>query len=145
MARLDERTCRDRVRAARVGRLATADAGGAPHIVPVTFAVIGGPVGTELVSAIDHKPKSTAALRRLRNLAANPRAALLVDHYGEDWTRLWWVRADGHVVVDQHGPAWAVAIDALVEKYRQYADRRPDGPVIRLRVERWSGWAYQDG
>ena len=82
---------RGRFAAARVARLATADATGQPHLVPVTFAVAGDMVYT----AVDAKPKRTTALRRLANVAANPRVSLLVDHYDDDWSRLWWVRADG--------------------------------------------------
>ncbi len=96
--------CRDRLTAARVARLGTVSAAGEPHLVPVTFAVIdaGSAVGDPpadggaelIVFAVDHKPKSTTALRRLDNIAANPRVAFLVDHYDDDWDRLWWVRAD---------------------------------------------------
>ena len=82
---------RQRFAAARVARLATADAAGRPHIVPVTFAVDGDVVYT----AVDAKPKQSTALKRLANVAANPAVALLVDHYADDWNELWWVRADG--------------------------------------------------
>ena len=82
---------RRRFAAARVARLATADAAGRPHIVPITFAVDGDVV----YSAVDAKPKRRTALKRLANIAANPAVALLVDHYADDWNELWWVRADG--------------------------------------------------
>src|SRR6185312_309802 len=82
---------RKRFAAARVARLATADAGGRPHVVPIVFAVDGDRV----YSVVDAKPKRTLALRRLRNVAENPRVALLVDHYQESWSALWWVRAEG--------------------------------------------------
>src|SRR5690348_1391752 len=82
---------RARFAAARVARLATADASGRPHVVPIVFAV----AGDEIVSAVDAKPKRTTALRRLANVRENPRVALLADHYEDDWSALWWVRADG--------------------------------------------------
>lgn len=129
---MNEEAAWQRLRAARVGRLATT----APRIVPVTFAV----VGETIVHAVDHKPKSTRALARLEDLRRDPRAALLVDHYDdEDWTQLWWVRADGiaRVVAAADAPE---AIEALATKYPQYAERRPEGPVVLLTVERVSAW-----
>ncbi|RZQ66000.1 TIGR03668 family PPOX class F420-dependent oxidoreductase [Amycolatopsis suaedae] len=131
--RLGTAEARSRFAAARVARLATAAADGTPHLVPVTFAVDGDTV----VFAVDHKPKSTANLRRLANIEANPAVSFLVDHYDEDWTRLWWVRADGTAAVEPAGP-----MDALVAKYPQYADRPPEGPVVVTAVSRWSGWAF---
>lgn len=82
---------RDRFASGRVARLATVDAEGRPHLVPVVFAV----VADTIYSAVDAKPKRSTALRRLANVRANPRVAVLVDHYAEDWRQLWWVRADG--------------------------------------------------
>jgi PPOX class probable F420-dependent enzyme len=120
-----------RLAAARVARLATA----APRVVPVTFAVVGQTV----VHAVDHKPKATRALARLEDLRRDPRASLLVDHYEDDWTALWWVRADGTARVLDGGDA-IDAIDALVAKYPQYAQRRPQGPVVVLDVERLTSW-----
>jgi PPOX class probable F420-dependent enzyme len=120
-----------RLAAARVGRLATT----APRIVPVTFAV----VGEAIVHAVDHKPKATRELARLEDLRRDPRASLLVDHYDEDWSRLWWVRADGTARVLDAAEA-TDALDALVEKYPQYAERRPGGPVVVLDVQRISRW-----
>ncbi|NSC22186.1 TIGR03668 family PPOX class F420-dependent oxidoreductase [Streptomyces albus subsp. chlorinus] len=125
-----------RLAGARVLRLATADADGVPHLVPVTFAV----EGETIVTAVDHKPKRHRDLRRLRNLAHNPRACLLADVYDEDWSRLWWVRADGRARVLE-GPASRCPLDLLVAKYPQYAGRRPEGPVIAVTVTRLSGWA----
>ena len=92
---------RDRVASARVGRLATVSPGGAPHIVPCCFALVDDVV----YSAVDAKPKSTLALRRLDNLRVNPSTALLVDHYAEDWSTLWWVRVDGRGRVVDGGAA----------------------------------------
>lgn len=130
---LSESTCRTRFAAARVARLATVGADGVPHLVPVTFAV----AGDEVFIAIDHKPKTTLNLRRLRNIAANPAVTLLVDEYDDDdWTQLWWVRADGTARVQNE------AVELLRTKYPQYVDNPPQGPVIVVRINRWSGWAF---
>lgn len=116
---------------ARVARLATR----APRIVPITFAV----AGATIYHAVDDKPKATRQLARLADLRADPRASLLVDHYDDaDWTALWWVRADGRARVLDDAPE---AIDRLVEKYAQYRERRPEGPVVALDVERITGWS----
>lgn len=121
----------------RVARLATVRPDGAPHAVPVTFAVLGDVVAT----AIDHKPKRTRDLQRLANIGSERRVSLLADHYDDDWDRLWWVRADGTAaVVDADGDAAGPAIAALVERYPAYRHRPPEGPVILVTVERWSGW-----
>ena len=97
---MSEDEARLRFAAARVARLATADAEGVPHVVPVVFAVDRDTI----VVAVDHKPKRTTALKRLANVRANPRVALLADHYADDdWDALWWVRADGAGTV--HEPA----------------------------------------
>ena len=139
--RLDADECRRRLNAARHGYLATADGDGVPHAVPVTFALLASGGAEEIVTAVDHKPKTTTALKRLRNLAANRRVAVLVDSYDDDWSRLWWVRADGVATVGGSVAARERALDALAAKYPQYREHRPDGPVIRVHVERWSGWA----
>lgn len=132
---------RARFRHARVARLATVSADARPHIVPITFAMLGD---DRLVTAVDHKPKRTTALRRLANLSANPAASLLVDHYSDDWEALWWARADGagRVVEAAQAPE---AIDALVARYPQYRSQPPEGPVIVITVERWSGWSATGG
>ena len=121
-----------RLAAARVGRLATVGADGRPHVVPVCFALHEGTI----VTAVDQKPKSTRALRRLENVRATGRASLLVDHYEEDWSKLWWVRVDGAAEVVES----EAAIDTLAEKYEQYRTSRPAGPVIALAPERWRSW-----
>lgn len=123
---------------APVARLATVSADGTPHLVPVVFAV----VGDALYTAVDDKPKSTRQLRRLANVAATGRVSLLVDHYDDDWTRLWWVRVDGTAEVLAVGAAEAErAIDALVAKYAQYRSMRPAGPVIAVRQRRVREWS----
>lgn len=121
---------------AKVVRLATADEAGHPHVVPATFAVDGDVI----VIAVDHKPKRSANLKRLRNIAENAAVSALVDHYESDWNRLWWCRADGEAEVLANEDA-AELVDLLVYKYSQYRERRPAGPVIRIRVSRWSGWS----
>ena len=123
----------ERFAGARVGRLATVSAEGRPHIVPVTFALLDD----TLVTAVDAKPKFTRALRRLENVRATGRASLLVDHYEEDWSRLWWVRVDGPAEVLESA---AAALDALAAKYEQYRANRPAGPVIEITAERWRSW-----
>jgi PPOX class probable F420-dependent enzyme len=129
---------RARFAAARVARLATADPGGQPHVVPMVFAVTGDTV----FHAVDHKPKRTTALRRLANLERNPRASLLADAYDDtDWTRLWWVRGDGDArILAPEDEEARRAIALLEDRYAQYRERRPEGPVIAVDVRRWSGW-----
>lgn len=135
---MDELQARARFRDARVARLATADARGRPHLVPVTFDLDGDTVAF----AVDHKPKRTTDLRRLRDIAANDRVCLLVDHYDDDWTRLWWVRADGRARVAGDGADRERALARLAERYPQYRDRPPRGPVVLIAVESWTGWSY---
>jgi PPOX class probable F420-dependent enzyme len=131
-------TARARFASARVARLATADAEGRPHLVPVCFAL----AGETIYIAVDAKPKRTQKLKRLANLAANPAAALLADHYDDaDWSRLWWARADGVGRIVEVGPERARALALLAERYPQYAETPPPGPVIAIDVTRWSGWA----
>ena len=128
---------RSAVDAARVGRLATVSAQGRPHIVPVCFALHGDVV----YSAVDHKPKRSARLRRFVNVEATRSASLLVDAYDEDWSALWWVRLDGDGRAVAERAEIDRAIGALVAKYPQYRERPPPGPVLALDVLRWSGWA----
>jgi PPOX class probable F420-dependent enzyme len=128
---------RARFAAARVARLATADADGRPHLVPICFALAGDTV----YSAVDDvKPKATRRLRRLANVAANPAVSLLADHYDDDWSRLWWVRADGRGRVLEDAPE---AIALLAARYEQYRVAPPAGPVLAVEVERWSGWSAE--
>ncbi|WP_228817762.1 TIGR03668 family PPOX class F420-dependent oxidoreductase [Nocardia transvalensis] len=141
---MDEATAVARFRAARVARLATVGAAGQPHLVPVTFAIApdspdtGHPV---VVTAIDHKPKTTTNLRRLRNIAANDRVSILADAYDEDWERLWWVRLDGTARILTDGVDRGAAIDWLIAKYPQYQANSPQGPVIRIDVDAIRGWS----
>ena len=139
MTSLDAVEARRRLASARVARLATADAEGRPHIVPFVFAVDGD----TLWSAVDAKPKTTTALRRLANVAANPAVAVLADHYDDaDWTALWWVRADGRGRVLEAGdPRARRAVDLLVARYAPYRERPPSGPVLEIEVTHWVGWS----
>ena len=107
--------------------------------MPVVFAVDGD----TLYTAVDDvKPKATQRLRRLRNIADNPAVALLADHYDEDWTALWWVRADGTARILAAGdPAVERARALLAERYEPYRAAPPPGPVVAVAVERWTGWA----
>ncbi len=122
-----------------VARLATTGDDRRPHIVPIMFTLIDG---EHIVTAIDQKPKSTLDLRRLRNIAENPNVAVLCDHYADDWSRLWWVRADGTATVAGNGSARDAAIAALSAKYPQYRATPPHGPAILVEVTSWAGWAY---
>jgi PPOX class probable F420-dependent enzyme len=128
---------RERFTAARVARLATVTADGQPHLVPIVFAVSGEVV----YSVVDAKPKSTTSLRRLANIAANPKVSVLVDHYTEDWTQLWWARADGAARIIEIDEPEAAALRLLVARYPVYRTEPPPGPMIAIDVERWSGWS----
>lgn len=123
---------RKRFGQARVARLATVSGDGSPHLVPIVFALDGD----RLVSAVDSKAKSTTALRRLDNIGSNPFVSVLVDGYDEDWTQLWWARADGWAHVEN-----SYDITPLVERYEQYRADEPSGPVIVVEVDHWSGWS----
>ena len=133
---------RTRVATARVARLATVRPDGTPHIVPVCFALLTGATGDVLVSAVDDKPKTTSALQRLKNVVANPPVAFLVDHYEEEWGRVWWVRGDGDAHVLDDGAEHDRAATALREKYEQYHEQELAGPILAIDVRRWVGWAY---
>jgi PPOX class probable F420-dependent enzyme len=135
--RLSPAEARQRLAGARVARLGTADAGGQPHIVAVTFAVDGDHIFT----VVDRKPKTTANLKRLRNITENPLVSMLADHYSDDWSDLWWARADGRAAILSGADEMTAPIALLTSRYPQYREARPDGPVIAIAVDRWSGWA----
>ena len=134
---MDAARCWELLGSARVARFATVAPDGRPSLVPVCFAAVGGVI----YHAVDHKPKTTRALARLEHVRAEPRAAVLADHYAEDWSALWWVRADGMARVLEDGAEAETALDLLVARYPQYRERRPDGPVVALDVQRISGWS----
>ena len=125
---------------ARVARLSYVDERDRPRVLPVSFAVEGGAVW----SAIDEKPKRTRRPARLRHLSRRPRAALLVDVYDDDWSRLAWVQLMGTVeIVDASNARDALTV--LAAKYTQYAEQTPPGPLLRLKVERALQWRAADG
>lgn len=128
---------RRRLDEARVARLATVDAKGRPHLVPITFVLDDETVYT----AVDEKPKRTRRLQRLENVRVHPTATVLVDHYEEEWGRLWWVRVRGPAEVLEAGPGHRRALARLVEKYPQYRTSPPAGPVIAVTAEEWTGWS----
>ena len=132
---LNEAAIRRRVAEARVATLATIDADGRPHLVPITYVLEGDTAYT----AVDHKPKTTTALKRLANIRRDPRVTLLVHSYEEDWDRLWWCRLRGTASIVDDTP------EALGMKYEQYRDRLPDGPVIAIAIDEWLGWAANEG
>jgi len=126
--------CR-RFAAARVAVLGTVSPSGAPHLVPVTFVVDGDTVWT----AVDDKPKRAGQpLRRHVNIRADPRVSLLVQHWDEDWTDLWWVRADGVAAITDR--VTDRVADLLRRKYRQYERVGIAGPAIAVTVQRFRGW-----
>jgi PPOX class probable F420-dependent enzyme len=135
---MNEAQAREAFAKARVARLATLNPDGAPHIVPICFAVDGDVI----YSAIDHKPKRSAHPQRLRNINRDPRVAILADHYDEQWEKLWWVRADGRARVVSAGEQ---AVALLARRYTQYHERPPRGEMIVIDVARWSGWGAAAG
>ncbi|MEV4568401.1 TIGR03668 family PPOX class F420-dependent oxidoreductase [Nonomuraea sp. NPDC049419] len=120
-----------------VARMARLAEDGTPRIVPITFALLDGAI----VTAVDHKPKTTMRLGRLRDIARDPAVSVLADHYEDDWARLWWVRADGTAEEADDPGTRERALAALAAKYAQYRERPPAGAVIRVEVTRWSAWA----
>ena len=121
---------------ARTGHLATIRPDGRPHLVVVTFAV----AGDHIVTAIDRKPKTTQRLQRLLNIEVNPAVSFLVDHYEEDWDRLWWLRVDGEATIHFSDGIWDEAVAALMEKYPQYRKEPPQGRVIAISQEAVTFW-----
>ena len=128
---------RRRVVEAEVAHLATVTAEGRPHVVACCFVLDEAHV----YSAVDDaKPKSTLALKRLANLGANPYASVLVDHYEDDWSALWWIRMDGDARVIGSGPERDRALALLAAKYHQYEADPPPGPVVAVDVTVWRAW-----
>ena len=123
-----------------VAMLATVGSDGAPHVVPVVFAVNTDRDPPVVYTAVDAKRKSTRRLQRLTNIEANPRVSLLVDHYDDDWSQLWWVRADGVAEIHQSGDEMASGYALLRSKYVQYQRLALDGPVVTVAIDRWAAW-----
>ena len=133
----------DFVRAARVGRLATSSAGAEPHVIPCVYALLDGVI----YSIIDEKPKSGRRLLRLRNIDSSGRAALVVDHYDDDWSKLAYVLIRGPAsVIGPDDSRYAPALAALREKYPQYREMSlEDSEMVVLEAERWAVWRSSGG
>jgi PPOX class probable F420-dependent enzyme len=125
-----------RLVAARVATLATTDPDGRPHLVPIVFAL----EGDTLYSAVDRKPKRSRTLRRIENARVRPDVTVLVDHYDDDWSRLWWIRLRGRARVLDEGEERAHALGLLAAKYPQYVAEPPDGPVLAVDVTETRDW-----
>jgi PPOX class probable F420-dependent enzyme len=126
-----------RLLSARVARLATLDGDGRPHLVPIVFALDGD----TLYSTVDRKPKRSTRLRRIENARARPDVTVLVDHYDEDWSRLWWIRLRGRARVLDDGEERTRAVEALRAKYPQYVDDPLGGPVLAIDVAEVREWS----
>ena len=124
---------------ARVARLGMVDLEGAPRVLPVTFAVAEG----RIWSAIDQKPKRAGEPARLRFLRREPRAALTVDRYSDEWEELAWVQVLGRVGIVDAIEA-GIGMEALRAKYEPYRDQAPPGPLLALRPERYLWWRAAD-
>lgn len=138
---MNQAQARQRLAGARVARLATQGTR-RPLVVPICFALDGD----TLYSVVDDKPKATRALRRLAEVRRDPAVAVLADHWSEDWTQLWWVRADGLARVLEPGSAEDApdrerAIALLRSRYPQYATHTLDGPVLAMEVTAWRWWS----
>jgi len=132
-----ESVLRARVAEARVARLATLDPDGRPHLVPIVFAL----EGDTLYTAVDAKPKRSRMLRRIENARLRPEVTVLVDHYEDDWARLWWVRLRGRARVLEGGEEAERALALLAAKYEPYREAPPGPPVLAVDVEEWRGWS----
>jgi PPOX class probable F420-dependent enzyme len=140
---VDESWVDDAVRRTPVARLATVGTDGAVRLVPICFAVVDG----WIVSAVDHKPKRTGQLRRLDDMESTGTATVLVDHYDDDWSQLWWVRIRGQAMVhrDRDDPEVDVVLAALAAKYAQYRSRPPEGAIYRIAMDEVRSWRPAPG
>lgn len=127
----------ERFRAAPVARLATVRPDGRPHQIPVVFACRG----SLIYLPIDHKPKQGRSLQRLTNIAHQPKVSLLVDHYDQDWSALWWVRVDGDAEISEDDAVVAAGHDLLREKYAQYQTVGLEPLMITVRSTRVVSWS----
>jgi PPOX class probable F420-dependent enzyme len=125
-----------RLTTARVARLATTDPDGRPHLVPIVFVL----EGNTLYSAVDRKPKRSTKLRRIENARARPDVTILIDHYDEEWNRLWWIRLRGRARVLDDGDERESALALLAAKYAQYRSEPPDGPVLAVDITEIRTW-----
>ena len=126
-----------RLAGARSAVLGTVGGRGRPHLVPIVFAHREG----RLYTAVDRKPKTTRQLRRLINIEADPRVSVLVDHYDDDWSALWWIRLDGRAEVVRSGPRLRAGLALLAGKYEPYAAAPPPGPLIEIQIETTRAWS----
>jgi PPOX class probable F420-dependent enzyme len=126
-----------RLTSARVARLATTDPDGRPHLVPIVFVLDGD----TLYSAVDRKPKRSQTLRRIENARERPDVTILVDHYDEDWTLLWWIRLRGRARVLDGGDERERALELLAQKYPQYRDEPPGGAVLAVDIGETRAWS----
>jgi PPOX class probable F420-dependent enzyme len=126
------------VAAAPVARLATIDPDGRPNLVPFCFAL----TGDILYTAVDHKPKEGRLLQRTANVLRDPRATVLVDHYQDDWERLWWVRIRGRGRLVEDQAERQRAAGALVERYEPYRNEPPEEGFLAIEIDEWRGWSY---
>ena len=129
---------RQRFAESRVARLATLDPAGRPHLVPIVFAL----AGDTLYSAVDAKPKRSATLRRIENARKRPEVTVLVDHYEEEWSRLWWIRLRGRARVLDEGKDAVRALALLADKYEQYRREPPGLPVLAIDITEWRSWTH---
>ncbi len=121
---------------ARRAVMTTVGGGGAPHSVPVVFAR----VGAEIVSPIDHKPKSGVVMKRVRNLKRDQRITLLIDHWDEDWTQLVWLMVRGRGILEEEPDPELMR--AINERYEQYKHGEVHDALIRIRPKKLSWWAW---
>jgi PPOX class probable F420-dependent enzyme len=138
---MDRQAALERVRSAQVARLATLAPDGRPHLVPIVFVIHG----ETLYTAVDAKPKRSRRLRRIENARDHPDVTVLVDHYEDDWSRLWWVRLDGRARVLDAGEEAELALRLLTEKYEQYRREGPGPPVLAVDLRDWRGWEAAAG
>jgi PPOX class probable F420-dependent enzyme len=129
-----------KVRSARVGRLATVTPSDRPHVVPFVFALLELGADHIVYWAVDHKPKRSPSLQRIRNIQTRPSVEFVVDDYDEGWERLWWVRCSGTARLVDDDAERHTALDALAAKYPQYLVEPPDGPVVAIDVQHIHGW-----
>jgi len=124
----------NRLATARIATLGTIRRDGAAHLIPCVFAISDN----QIITAIDHKPKTTRQLARLTNIAHDPRVTLLAHHYEDDWHQLWWVRVDGLASISSEPPE---ILASLIAKYAQYQDHPPEGPFITIEASNISTWS----
>jgi PPOX class probable F420-dependent enzyme len=137
---------RDFLVAERVARLATADKSGAPHVIPICFWFDGG----QVYFAIDEKPKRRRGLelKRMRNIAENPRVALVIDHYEDDWSQLAYVMIRGTATMVDDNEEYLLVLRNLRDKYRPYRTMqlsRDRNPLVRINPERVNLWGQRFG